>query len=168
MARQDNNKWKDIIKDCSRFEIMHILEEYKHKLIQKKPQIHHLARVVYSDYLLLSKCDEKWNCKCTTCKSVLPRHSKYMHPWHYRRAGESLKYKYVDDNVRPQCYSCNVWKDWNYRNYYIRYVKKFGEEREKEVWTDWESITIKNREYAEKILVRYNILHRIKTSLKSS
>ncbi len=167
MARQDNKKRKDIIKDCSKFEIMHILEEYKHKLIQKKPQLHHLARVVYSDYLLLKNCDDKWNCKCITCDSVLPRDNQYMHPWHFRTAGSSLKYKFVDDNVRPQCMRCNVMLNGNYQIYTLKMIEKFWKERVETILHDQEIIQIKNREYAEKIQGRYNILHRIKTLVKS-
>lgn len=166
MARQDNSKWRDIIKDCNKFEIMHILEEYKHKLIQKKPQIHHLARVVYSDYLLLSKYDINWFCKCITCDSVLSRDNQYMHPWHFRTAGTSLKYKFVDDNVRPQCMRCNVMLNGNYQVYTLKMVDKFWRERVDNILSDQEIITIKNREYADKILGRYNILKKIKTSLE--
>lgn len=166
MARQDNSKRKDIIKDCSKFEIMHILEEYKHKLIQKKPQIHHLARVVYSDYLLLLKSDSKRFCKCITCDSVLLRDNQYMHPWHFRTAGTSLKYKFVDDNVRPQCMRCNVMLNGNYQVYTLKMVDKFWRDRVDNILSDQEMITIKNREYAEKILGRYNTLQRIKRTLE--
>lgn len=167
MSRKDNPKWKDIMKDCTKFDIVHILEEYRNKLTQKKPQIHHLARVVYSDYLLLSKCDEKWLCKCLTCKSVLPRHSQYMHPAHFRTAWTSLKYKFVDDNVRPCCMQCNVIKNGNYQVYTLIMIDRFWRERVDNILSDQETITIKNREYAEKILQWYNILHNIKTSLES-
>ena len=166
MSRQTNPKRKELMNDCIRFDLVHILNELKDRLPQKKPKIHHLARVVYSDYLLITKCDSKWMCHCLTCSSILPRHNQYMHPWHFRTAWSSLKYKFVDDNVRPQCYSCNVWKNGNYQVYTLHMIDKFWRERVDNILSDQEMITIKNREYAEKILTWYNILQERKTSLE--
>lgn len=165
MSRKDNNKWRDIMKDCTKFGIVYILDEFKNRLHQKKPQIHHLARAVYSDYLLITKSDDNWMCKCLTCKSVLPRDNQYMHPAHFRAAWTSLKYKFMDDNVRPWCYTCNVWKNWNYQVYTLKMIDKFWRERVEHILSDQEAITIKNREYAEKIQWRYNILKETKEHL---
>lgn len=130
---------------------MDVMEYYKSKLSHhKNPKIHHLARVVYSDYLLLLKCQNGW-CTCVTCWSKLRWDNPQMHPWHYRGAWSSLKWKFVDDNVRPQCYSCNVWKDGNYRNYKIFIDKTMWVEWEDMVWNDKETMTIKNRQYADMI-----------------
>lgn len=74
------SKRSELEKDCTKFGILDILGEYKNKLgSHKNPKIHHLAWVVYSDYLLLSK-SEDGKCTCVTCNKVDDRYSSAMHP----------------------------------------------------------------------------------------
>lgn len=162
MSRIDNSKWKDIVKDCTKYNILPILEEYKNKLSQKKPQIHHLARTVYSDYLLLKKSN-KGICECITCWNKLKRSDPNTHPWHFRTAWTSLKHKFNDDNVRPQDYYCNVAKNGNYQVYTLKMIDKFWRERVDNILNDKDTHTIKSYEYAEKIEEWYNILQELKT-----
>ena len=164
MSRKDNAKWKDIIKDCTKFDIAHILEEYRNKLSQKKPQIHHLARVVYSDYLILTK-STNWRSNCFTCNKRLRWSDWETQPGHFRKQWWCLKHKFNDDNVEIQCRACNCALDWNYQIYTIKMIKKRWLERVEDILQDKGILVIKNYEYAEKILLRYNILQRKKTLL---
>lgn len=164
--RLDNKKRKDIRKDCEKFWLMDILEVYRSKLeVNLKPKLTHLVWVVYSDYLLLKKSTH-WKCVCVTCGAIKDWYDPTCHPWHYRKAWSSLKHKYNDDNVRPQCFHCNVWLDGNYRNYTLRYINKFGKEAEQAIWSDKETKTYKNFQYAEMIKERFTYLnaHELYTS----
>ena len=153
------SKRLEITKDCIKYDIMPAFVAYKQKIQNGKhanPKIHHLAWYVYSDYLLLSKRTPNTDiCECITCGAKKHRNDPQMQPWHYRRQGWCLKYKFVDDNVRPQCYKCNCILWGEYRNYKIFIEKKFGVEWEDKIRTDQQSITIRWYEYAEMIQKRW-------------
>lgn len=152
------NKRQELEKDCERFGITDILWKYKSKLQSNKtPKIHHLAWVVYSDYLLLSK-SSKGKCVCITCWKVDDWYSSDMHPWHYREAWTSLKRKFVDDNVRPQCVWCNVMKNGNYKMYTFAMIEKFWFEWCYMITTDKDTHTIKNWQYGDMIKEWYQFI----------
>jgi len=148
--------------DCTKFGILHILDEYKSKLwSHKNPKIHHLAWVVYSDYLLLSK-SKNGVCVCVTCGKADNWYSSAMHPWHFRTAGSSLKHKFNDDNVRPQCVGCNVMLNGNYQKYTLFIIDKFWKERVENILDDKETHKIRVHEYAEKIIKRFDFIIKTK------
>lgn len=146
-------------KECIKFDIVHIMEQYKSKLSMryKNPKIHHLARLVYSDYLRYTKSVD-WICTCVTCGSKLPRNSQYMHPWHFRTAGTSLLWKFADNNVRPQCARCNVMLNGNYAKYTLFMIDKFWKEYTEFLLNDNTTTDIKNFKYAKMISERYVII----------
>lgn len=152
------SKRSKLERDCERFDIpKQCLLHYKSKLqAHKNPKLNHLARKVFADYLLLTKSDKKGICTCVTCGNKNYRHSPQMHPWHYRTAGSSLKYRYVELNVRPQCNRCNVMLNGNYRNYHIFMLNEVWTDVERQLRNDKELHTIKNYEYAEMIIKRWN------------
>lgn len=156
--RLENPKRQPIVKDCTKFGIMEILEIYRKKLeVYKKPKLTHLVRLVYSDYLLLSK-SVNWKCKCVTCWVIKDRFDPTCHPAHFRTAWTSLKHKYNDDNVFPCCYYCNVALNGNYAKYTLFMIDKFWIERVDNILTDKETITIKNYQYAEMISKRFDFI----------
>lgn len=145
------NKRQQLQKDCERFGISDVFDIYKNKLqSNKNPKIHHLAWVVYSDYLLLLKSKDG-KCCCVTCGKIDDWYSSDMHPWHFRTAWSSLKYKFVDDNVHPQCIYCNVMLNGNYQKYTLYMIDKFGRDRVDNILQDKEIYTIKNWEYWDMI-----------------
>lgn len=61
--------------------------------------------VVFSQYIRLSNADKNGICTCVTCGK------KYF--WKQIQAGHFMSRKHystrwVEDNVKPQCYGCNV------------------------------------------------------------
>lgn len=152
-------KRKKIKKDCERFDIpIECFEAYKEKIsANKNPKLHHLARKVFADYILLKK-SKNGICTCVTCWNKNHRHSSSMHPWHYRTAGSSLKYRYVEINVRPQCVRCNVMLNGNYRNYHLFMLEEVGTDVEQQLRNDKELHSIKNYEYADMIIERWSWL----------
>lgn len=156
--RLDNPKRKELRKDCEKFWLMDILQAYRNKVeVNKNPKLYHLARVVYSDYLLLKK-SINWKCTCITCSIVMPRDDPNCQPWHFRKAWTSLKHKYNDDNVYPQCMRCNVMLDWNYVVYTLRMQDMRGRERVETIRHDSETKAYKNRQYAEMIQERFTYI----------
>ena len=81
-------------------------------------------------------------CKCVTCNAEDYR--RHMQAWHYRSRG-CLKYRFDENQVFPQCYTCNVIKNGNYRNYKMYMDKK--------VWPEMEEIYRNDNG-----LVKYNIV----------
>ena len=129
-----------------------IWEHYKVKFKQRKyKNMSQFARLVFADYVLLKKSDDKWFCTCVTCWDKLHRSDPQMHPWHFRTAGTSLKYKFVLDNVRPQNYYCNVALHWNYWKYTLFMIDTFGRERVNNILSDKSLFKIKDFEYINMI-----------------
>lgn len=116
-----------------------------------------IADAVFSDYIRITK-SESWFCTCITCGKRL--HRSKIQNGHYRTRG-CLKYRFSEDNCRPQCSSCNVMLNGNYRNYHIFISNKFWKEKEKKLRNDQESIKIRDWEYQEKIRERYNHIRNI-------
>jgi len=129
-----------------------IWEHYKVKFKQRKyKSMSQFARLVFADYVLLKKSDDKWICTCVTCWDKLHRSDPQMHPWHFRTAGTSLKYKFVLDNVRPQNYYCNVALHWNYWKYTLFMIDTFGRDRVDNILSDKSLFKIKDFEYINMI-----------------
>ena len=134
-VKKPKNRWQERLKQlarrCERYWLSDCLDFYRDKLLGKyKTQnisFDKLAREVFSDYLLLRK-SIKGKCKCVTCWVIKDWFDKFMHPWHFRKQGESAFLKYVENNVRPQCYSCNVGKNGREARYCIFMLSQFKEE----------------------------------------
>jgi len=142
---------------------------YKPKFKQRQyKSIGQLARLVFADYVLLKKSDDKWICSCVTCGKELHRSDPNMHPWHFRTAWTSLKYKFVLDNVRPQDYYCNVWLHWNYGKYTLFMIDTFGRERVDNILSDKSLFKVKDWDYIDMIKERWSeveLLMKVKKSL---
>lgn len=63
--------------------------------------------------------------KCVTCREV--KHWKEMQAGHYIPAGSSNYLRYVESNIHPQDYACNVGRHGNLIEYRIFMVKTYGE-----------------------------------------
>ncbi len=63
--------------------------------------------------------------KCVTCGEI--KHWKAMQAWHYIPAGSSNYLRYVESNIHPQDYACNVWRHGNLIEYRIFMVNTYGE-----------------------------------------
>lgn len=156
------SKRSEIEKDVEKFGIDEAYQEYKKSLSWKKGKvkIHDLAWKVYSDYLLLTKCVNGC-CTCVTCGAKKWWSDWNMHPWHFLEAGKSLKYKFNDDNVHPQCAYCNVMLHGNYKEYTIYMVDNFSRERVDSILSDKWTVTIKNYQYADMINTRRDVVKKL-------
>lgn len=91
------------------------------KLIKK-------ADKLYSLYVRNSNRAEDRTVKCFTCNYV----GTVIHCGHY--VTRVIKYtRWHLDNLRPQCFFCNIRKKGNSHVYRRRLVKEIGEERVSEV-----------------------------------
>lgn len=108
-----------------------------------------LADRMFSIYIRLKNMDKHWRCRCVTCGKV--EHWKYMQNGHYR-SRLCNKYRFDERNCHPQCKGCNMVNGWNYRNYHIYMVKRYGEEIEDMLWNDKEKVEHKQGWYEENIM----------------
>ena len=61
--------------------------------------------VVFSQYIRLSNADKNGICTCVTCGKKY--HWKQIQAGHFM-SRKHYSTRWVEDNVKPQCYGCNV------------------------------------------------------------
>lgn len=81
---------------------------------------------IVSEYIRRKYADQNWNAKCVTCWCV--KHWKELQAWHFVPAGSSNYLRFVETNIHPQCYGCNVWKHGNLIEYRIFMDNTYWEE----------------------------------------
>jgi hypothetical protein len=62
---------------------------------------------------------------CFTCG--VHKHWKQLHAGHYIRASAGLATYFLEENVHPQCYACNIWRDGNSDSYALKLIEKYGD-----------------------------------------
>lgn len=159
------SKWNILASECERLAILHIYKEYKPRM--KVASFKELADRVYSDYIRIISSNDKGIVQCCTCENKGKRSDPKMQDGHYRTRWH-LCTRYTDANNHVQCYTCNVVKKGNYRQYHIFMVKTYGEEYEERLRTNKEQTKIKNYEYAEMIQWRYDIIQQKKEELANT
>lgn len=80
---------------------------------------------LFSEYVRRNGCDDQGFNKCFTCD--VRKHWKQLHGGHYIRASAGLATYFDEQNVHPQCYACNIWRDGNSDEYALRLIRKYGE-----------------------------------------
>lgn len=94
-------------------------------------------------------------CKCVTCWNKYLR--KQIQAWHYRTRS-CMKYRFDEFQVYPQCYTCNVIKNGNYRDYKVFMDKTVWPEMEEIYRTDKSLVKYNQIRYEEHILNRFNYI----------
>ena len=61
--------------------------------------------VVFSQYIRLSNADKNGICTCVTCGKKY--HWKQIQAGHFM-SRKHYSTRWIEDNVKPQCYGCNV------------------------------------------------------------
>lgn len=117
----------------------------------KKMKWHNVASRIYSLYIRCLKSDDKLIWTCISCGKKLFWRGEWLQAGHFRKAGSSLKHKFNDDNVRPQCNWCNIMLDGNYQQYTIAMVDKFWIERVKDILADKWIVKIRDYDYKDMI-----------------
>lgn len=97
---------------------------------ERKTLIEDLDRVV-SKYVRQYHADKNGICTCYTCGKRLP--------WKAMDCGHCISRRYMAtrfllDNLRPQCQTCNRLMHGNYKVYYPKLQKELGDKRYEEIW----------------------------------
>lgn len=133
-----HKKRNRIMKDINRFWLVEVFESYKDKIkSNKNPKIMHLACKVCADYSLLRQSDDKWICTCVTCWVKKHWSDPNMQRGHFVKQGDSNFYRFTEDNIFPQCMSCNVMNHGNYKIYTLFMQHKF--------WLEWVETRLKDK-----------------------
>ncbi len=79
---------------------------------------------LFSEYIRRKDGDGTYN-TCFTCG--VKKEWKMLHGGHYIRASAGLATYFDEQNVHPQCYACNIWRDGNSDEYALRLQSKYGD-----------------------------------------
>lgn len=93
---------------------------------------------VFSRFVRMSRMDSEGIVQCYTCD--FKAHYKKIHAGHYiSRWYKSTRWH--ENNVRPQCFMCNIYKKGNNVVYRVNLIKEIGveavEEMEKDTIVTW-------------------------------
>lgn len=103
---------------------------------------------IFSQYIRLVSADKNGICTCITCgermhwKNIQNGH--YLTRWNY-------KYRRSEENCYSQCYVCNVLKNWNYKEYTIKMIRKHWQLKVEQMIEDKQLIKISTPRIEEKI-----------------
>lgn len=117
---------------------------------KKKPSRWKLVKkldAIFSRYIRL-RYTAKWLCMCVTCKES--KRPEEMQNWHYITRG-NYKYRRHEANCHPQCYKCNCILNWNYKQYTLYMIDRYGRVGVQSMIEDKELIKIKTYEIEEMI-----------------
>lgn len=85
---------------------------------------------IISEYIRRKYANTDWNTSCVTCPTTKPWSE--LQAGHFCPSGSSSYLRYVESNIHPQCYRCNInlWSNpIEYREFMIRtYWEKFVEQ----------------------------------------
>ena len=103
---------------------------------------------IFSVYIRLRDCDEKWIVKCPLCsRRWFRRDAQNMH---YRKR-TFKKYKFDEINCHAWCEHCNVMLDWNESEYTFRMIENYWIETAKRLKHDKWTLKIHTYEFEEMI-----------------
>lgn len=122
-----------------------------------------VADAVFSDYIRLSFSDMKWKVACVTCWGVYDW--KKIQAGHYRQRGAS-KFRYDVRNVHPQCYTCNITLQWNYRDYGKFMERTYGIEMDDYIYKSDSAYKFRDWEYQDIIMDWYLAIQQLPNGKK--
>lgn len=96
---------------------------------KKKPSRSKLVKkldTIFSQFIRLRDSNDKWYAQCYTCWDTL--HYKNLQNWHFITRG-NYKYRWDENNCKPQCYKCNCIYSGNYKIYTSRMIDEYGKEK---------------------------------------
>ncbi|MDD5068991.1 MAG: recombination protein NinG [Candidatus Pacebacteria bacterium] len=97
---------------------------------------------------------------CFTCGVRKPW--KMLHAGHYIRASAGLATYFLEKNVHPQCYACNIWRDGNSDEYALALQRKYGEDILNELNREKQKI-VKDFPFQSKISHYQELLEKMKS-----
>jgi hypothetical protein len=86
---------------------------------------------VFSQYVRLKNADKNGMVKCYTCGAL--RHYKCLDAGHYHDR-KWMGIRWNVDNVRPQCYYCNKFRQGRGPDFRKNLIMEIGEERVEELF----------------------------------
>jgi len=102
----------------------------KKKLTKKKtkPLSYYKKKLdkLFSEYIRRKDADEDGYNHCYTCGAR--HHWKTLQNGHYVRRSAGLSVYFLEENCRPQCFACNIWKQGATDEYALRLQKECGED----------------------------------------
>jgi hypothetical protein len=121
------------------------------KRIARKTLIRRLDSVL-SKYVRKKYSDSKGWTSCFTCGKRA--HWKHIQNGHYI-SRKVLQLRYEEDNCRPQCVGCNIFKNGVPITFRENLVKELGEERVKEMEASRFAVFKVGDDWFEEKLIKY-------------
>lgn len=116
-----------------------ILVSWRKKKTKTRSQLVKELDAIFSRYIRMRDADKNGICSCITCGDKKPRKEMqachFISRWVYR-------YRRSEMNVRAWCYKCNVLLKWNYIPYTLFMIKKYWEDKVREMQKDKELVKV--------------------------
>lgn len=80
-----------------------------------------------SEYIRRKFSDEFGMCKCATCETT--KHWKEMQAGHFVPKAQGNAVYFVEENIHPQCYRCNINLGGNGPEYNAYMLEMYGQEK---------------------------------------
>ena len=92
---------------------------------KSKPKSFYVKKLdrIFSEYIRKKYADEWGMSRCYTCDAQ--KHWKELQNGHYISRAH-MAGRWESQNCRPQCVSCNIFKNGNYTEYAARLVRDLG------------------------------------------
>lgn len=84
---------------------------------------------LFSKWVLLSNSIDKYFVKCYTCGKIMEINSRDSQAGHLIKITESMATAFDENNVRPQCMSCNRYNGGRQDIFYQNLVKEIGQKK---------------------------------------
>lgn len=134
---------------------------------KKKPsrsKLVHKLDSIFSQYIRIYNSDLKWMVQCYTCGDV--KHYKEMQNWHFVSRGH-YKYRWDENNCKPQCYKCNCILWWNYKTYTSRMIDEQWKGRIDMMIKDQQIVKISTPRIVEQIDFYTEIVEKLLWNIKA-
>lgn len=79
-----------------------------------------------SKVIRLKYADHNGYVKCSTCNTI--KHYKEMQAGHFIPQAQGDSIRYIEENIHPQCYRCNINLGGNGAEYYPFMLDMYGQE----------------------------------------
>lgn len=124
------------------------MKKQKKKKALSRGRLVKILDLRYSRYLRLMYSNPKGFVMCYTCGDI--HYWKEIQNWHFCTRA-NYKYRWSENNCRPQCVKCNIFLNGNYKIYTIKMIEEYGTIKIEAMINDKSLVKITTPDIKEKI-----------------
>ena len=130
--------------------------------MKRKPGIAKLKKALWKEFTLYIKyqyADGNY-CRCFTCDAVMEIGTSNCQGGHFINKKACPVHYFNEDNVRPQCYRCNINLSGNTVEFRIRLIEEIGEDRVLDMEYTRHALCKRSRAWYEERIAHYRELNK--------